>query len=304
MSEPEPIASPIGVLSPTVAARLVPRSTLELGGGRTLAYAETGAGPPVVVIHGTLMSLEDMWLGPVPMLAGQFRVIAVDRPGHGFSRRSGPADAHSWRQAALIRDGIAALGLERPVIVGHSFGAAVALAYGLQFPDTIAGVVALAPICFPEPRLEHLLFGPRAVPGGNWLSGLLERSSDPALLPLLWNAMFLPGTMPQAYAEAYPFGLAGNAEQLVAEGEDAAGLLAGLIRSALAYHTCRVPVRILGGDSDIVVSTPRHGLWASHRIPGAHFSGLARTGHMLHHQHPEAVLAATRAIVGQGHEKA
>ncbi|MGU3359970.1 alpha/beta fold hydrolase [Methylobacterium sp. M6A4_1b] len=298
-----PVTSPVGRISPRVASRLVPRSTIDLPGGRTLAYAEMGQGPSLVIIHGTLMSLEDMWLGPVPHLAERFRVIAVDRPGHGFSRRQGIADAHSWRQAALIRDGVRALGLERPIIVGHSFGGAVGLAYGLQFPDEIAGVVALAPICFPEPRLEHLLFGPRAAPGGGLASALLGHSVDPALLPLLWNMMFLPATMPAGYAEAYPFGLAGNAEQLVAEGADAAGLLAGLTRSALAYHTCRVPVRILAGDSDIVVSTPRHGYWASRCIPGAVFSGLSRTGHMLHHQHPEAVLEAAVAIEGQARRK-
>ena len=296
--EPSPSDGPAGWISPAVSRRLVPRSTLDLQDGRTLAYAEAGTGSPVVVIHGTLMSLEDMWLGLVPHLAERFRVIAVDRPGHGFSRRQGAGDAHLWRQAALIRDGVRAFGLERPIIVGHSFGGAVALAYGLQFPDEIAGVVALAPICFPEPRLEHLLFGPRAGPGGQAASDLLQRTVDPALLPLLWNAMFLPATMPPGYAAANPFGLAGTADQLVAEGEDAAGLMAGLTRNALAYATCRVPVRILGGDSDLVVNTPRHGYWASWRIPGADFTLLPGTGHMLHHQHPAAVLEAVRALAG------
>ena len=56
--------------------------------------------------------------------------------------------------------------------------------------------------------------------------------------------------------------------------------------------------RILGGDSDLVVSTPRHGSWASRLIPGAAFTLLAGTGHMLHHQHPEAVLNAVRAVAG------
>lgn len=298
------LETPSGPLSPAVAARLVPRTILDLGGGRTLAYAEMGHGPPLIAIHGTLMSLEDLWLGPVPHLARHFRVIAVDRPGHGFSRRLGAADAESWRQTALIRDGARALGLERPVILGHSYGGAVALAYALQFPDEIAGAVALAPICFPEPRIEHLIFGPRAAPGGGLLSGALERSADPALLPLLWNAMFLPAVMPAEFAAAYPFGLAGHAAQLVAEGEDAAGLAAGLMRSALNYGTCRVPVQILGGDSDIVVSTPRHGAWASLQIPGARFRSLPRTGHMLHHQHPEAVVDAALAILATHREKA
>ena len=63
--------------------RVVPRTIVDLPGGRSIAYAETGSGPDLVAIHGTLMTLEDMWLGPVPDLARHFRVIAVDRPGHG-----------------------------------------------------------------------------------------------------------------------------------------------------------------------------------------------------------------------------
>ena len=95
MDAADTLASPAGPRPPSVAIpRIVPRRIVDLPDGRTLAYAETGSGPPLVAIHGTLMSLEDMWLGPVPALARHFRVIAVDRPGHGFSRRRGSPTPH------------------------------------------------------------------------------------------------------------------------------------------------------------------------------------------------------------------
>ncbi|WP_375466314.1 alpha/beta fold hydrolase [uncultured Methylobacterium sp.] len=281
----------------TGPSRTVPRTIVTLPDGRTIAYAETGAGPDLVAIHGAMMTLEDFWLGPVPGLARHFRVLAVDRPGHGLSARARGIDASPWRQAELIRAAAQSLGLRRPVILGHSFGGAVALAYGLRFPDEVAGVAALAPVCFPELRLEQVLFGPRAAPlAGPMLSDALGAVSDPALLPLLWNAMFLPQTMPEAFARGFPFGFAGRPAQIAAEGEDALALWPGLTRSAAAYASCRVPVRILCGSADLVVNPLAHGALAARMIPGARLDLLPGLGHMLHHARPDAVVAVARAL--------
>ena len=277
--------------------RIVPRRIVELSDDRTIAYAETGSGPDLVAIHGTLMCLEDMWLGPVPALAEHFRVIAVDRPGHGFSVRPRGRAADIWDQAARIRDAVRRLGVHRPVIVGHSFGAAVALAYGLLHPDEVSGVVALAPICFPEPRLEHVLFGPRALPfGGDLLSDLLSAGSDKGLLPLLWNAMFFPRTMPETFAARFPFDLAARPAQITAEGEDAGWLWPALTRSVLSYPTARAPTRIVCGSADLVVNTFVHGRSAAGLMPSAAFDLLPGAGHMLHHFHTDAVVRAALAL--------
>lgn len=277
--------------------RIVPRRFVQLPGERTIAYAETGSGPDLVAIHGTLMCLEDQWLGPVPALAEHFRVVAVDRPGHGFSLRPRGRGADIWDQATQIRAAVRELGLERPVILGHSFGAAIALAYGMLYPDEIAGIVSLAPVCFPELRLEHLLFGPRALPlGGDLLTRILHGSSDPALLPLLWNAMFLPQAMPQPFRQNFPFELAGRAAQITAEGEDAGWLWPALTRSALRYPSLRVPTRILCGGADIVVNSYLHGVVAAGLIPGARLEMVPGAGHMFPHSHPEVVVRAALSL--------
>ncbi len=265
--------------------------------GRALCYAEAGSGPDVLLIHGTLTTLDDMRLGPMETLSRHFHIVAVDRPGHGGSDHDRLGDASPWARAATIRDAAHALALRRPVICGHSFGGAVALACGMAYPDEVAGVVAVAPICFPELRLEHLLFEARAMPlWGDTLAGAMGASLDPAMLALLWRAMFLPQAMPPRYAAEFPFALAGRPEQTVAEGENAVALWPGLARSALGYAACRVPVRVLCGNADIVVNTLTHGFPAARMIPNARFELLPGIGHMLHHFRIDAVEAAVRVL--------
>lgn len=281
--------------------RGVARRSVPVKGGR-IAYAEMGEGPEVVLIHGTLMALEDVWLPLAPRLAERHRVVALDRPGHGFSTRRRLVDASPWRQARAIREALGELGLRRPVIVGHSFGATVALCLALSAPEAVGGVVALAPLCFPEPRLEQALFGPRSVPGiGDELAGLLSGTLDPALLPLLWRAIFLPQAVPSGFAESFPWPYAAGPGRMIAEGEDAMSIWTAMTRAAAAYVTCRVPVRILGGTADIVVNNALHGATAAALMPGARFQWLQGIGHMLHHFCQDRVVAEVEALaVGRG----
>ncbi|MFC6789079.1 alpha/beta fold hydrolase [Methylobacterium komagatae] len=282
----------MGVAPGEVARRFVPLSE-----GGSIAYAETGEGEAIVLIHGTLMALEDVWLPLAPRLAARHRVIALDRPGHGFSTRRRLVDASPWRQAAAIREALDQLGLHRPVLVGHSFGATVALCLALSDPDAVAGVVAMAPLCFPEPRLEQILFGPRALPGlGDGLSQVLAGSLDRAMLPLLWRAIFLPQTVPPDFAARFPWARACGPARMIAEGEDAMTTWTALGRAAAAYPTCRVPVRFLGGTADLVVNNALHGALAATLMRGAHFTWLPGTGHMLHHFHQDRVVAEAEAL--------
>lgn len=291
----EPRQGPVdgGTASLTTHPPAVPaRSFLRVPGGPRLAYVEGGHGPDLILIHGALMTLEDMWLGPMAALARHFHVVAVDRPGHGESEHVRWADASAWQQARIVRDLARALGLMRPTLVGHSFGGAVALAHGMAYPDETAGVVAVSPICFPEIRLEQILFGPRAVPlAGDLLSRMLS-GPDAAVLPLLWRAMFLPQAMPPRFSADFPFALAGGSDRLVADGENAALLWSDLARSALGYASCRVPVSVLTGSADIVTNPLVHGNAAARLIPGARLRRLPGLGHMLHHFRPDAVADA------------
>ena len=273
--------------------RLVPA-----GPGRELAAVEAGSGQPVILIHGALTLIDDMVLGPFDALAQRYRVAAFDRPGYGGSERLSPADATPWAQAALIHDAAVAMGLERPVVAGHSFGGAVAVAYGLLFPEETAGVVAMAPIVLPEPRLELFLFGPRATP---MYGGILARQSratiDRALLPILWRAMFLPQKMPDRYLRDFPFDLCAREETTIAEGEEAVAIASSLWRSVWSYPTMKPPMVILAGDSDVVINNTLHSAMLSRLAPRSRMISLRGMGHMLHHFEIDAVIGAIEECV-------
>ena len=266
--------------------------------GRRIAYLQGGSGPDIVLVHGTLTTADDMVRGPMPALARGCRCTAFDRPGHGWSDHRRGADASLWSQMEVLRGAVRALGLARPVICGHSFGGAVALAYAMAHPDEIAGAVALAPICFPEPRLEQVLLGPRALPvAGDQLSRVLRATLDPVMLPALWRAMFLPQPMPETFRQCFPFERAGSPDQLVSEAENAAALWPDLARSAWGYAGCSAPGRILSGTADVVVNGFMHAGAAAALIPRSRIDWLPGVGHMLHHARPDAVVDAVASLL-------
>ena len=119
---------------------------------------------PVAVLHGAGANLEDMHLALAEHLAARRRIILVDRPGLGFSARRAEEGASPAYQAAVLRDVLDRLGVERAILVGHSWSGALALTFALDFPERTAGLVLVAPATHPGVwrmnKLNALLAGP------------------------------------------------------------------------------------------------------------------------------------------------
>jgi pimeloyl-ACP methyl ester carboxylesterase len=104
----------------------------------------------IVLLHGASVKLGDVELALGQRLSAMNRVVAVDRPGHGWSDRPGRAeDASPTLQARLINQALSRIGVVQPVLVTHSWAGALAVAYALEYPNDIAGLVLLAPVVFP-----------------------------------------------------------------------------------------------------------------------------------------------------------
>ena len=277
---------------------IYPRQFIEVSGVR-LAYADIGSGPPVILLHGALTGADDLLLALGDALAGQVRLIAVDRPGYGGSEGDWET-ASIWRQATLLRGLSEALGLDRPIVVGHSFGGAVALSWAVQAPEELTAVVALAPLAFPEPRLEQVLFGPRAAPLVGDLLSFLSMPFDAVAMPAVWRAMFFPQPIPNAFEAAFPTRVPGERSRMKTVAREAARLLPDLTRSASLYGGARLPVRIICGDQDRVANPMLHGRALASILPEGRYRSVAGAGHMVHHARPDIVADAVLELVSAG----
>src|SRR5258706_12038642 len=113
-------------------------------------YLESGTGSPVVLIHGNAGDAEDFDFGAIELLSHDYRVIAIDRPGHGDSDRPKGKDASVEYQTLLLHETLVKLGIKQPILVGHSWGGSLALCYALKYPDDVSGMVLLAPAAYPD----------------------------------------------------------------------------------------------------------------------------------------------------------
>jgi pimeloyl-ACP methyl ester carboxylesterase len=272
--------------------------TIMLDAERSLHFVQAGEGPDLVLIHGALTTHHDWLAGPADRLFADHRVTIVDRPGHGLSRRprffGTPRD-----QAKQIADGLAAAGVEQAVFVGHSFGCLVALALAEQRPAMVAGLVLVAPLAFPEPRLlEHGLLAPRSTP---LLGPLLSRISaglgvDRSVLDFVQVRMFEPGEIPTRWKESFPFGEVLDPDALVLEGEDAAAVLPMAPAGLIDLSRVRTQVDIVTGEEDRIVANPRQGKRLAGLLHDARLTGIEGAGHMLHHSHSQRI---AQIIAGQ-----
>ena len=276
------------------------QQTIDTGPGRSLHLAQKGEGADLVLIHGALTTSHDWLASPVAeRLAETARVTVIDRPGHGHSRRprfeGTPRD-----QAAQIAAGLDQIGIARCVVVGHSFGAIVALALAEGHAALVDNLVLIAPIAFPEVRsLEHSMLTPRALPlVGPFFARLAEMSGiDRKAAPLLHKMMFHPSEIPAHWQRSYPFDLTLSAEALVFEGEDSAAMLPGSAAGTIAMAAIRTPVRIVTGTQDKVVEDERQAKLLGRLLADGRITEIEGGGHMLHHSHPEAVLSVIREAI-------
>lgn len=263
-------------------------------GGARLHFTDQGAGPALVMVHGLGGQLRNFTYALADRLAGDFRVVAVDRPGSGYSRAAPGPWPDVRAQGRLVAEFVETLGLDRPVLVGHSLGGAVALAAAVQAPERVGGLALLAPLTRPldkAPEAFRLLQRDSALARSliaRTVGVPLGRLTAPASLKLIFAPDPVPDDFPVrggGLLALRPANMEANSFEISAAKDDMEALVP-------RYGAIRQPVSILYGRGDNLLDPELHGRRTADEIPGGELE-LIDGGHMLPVTHP----AQTEAFV-------
>src|SRR5215475_1951870 len=250
----------------------------------------------VVMIHGNAGDVHDFEYGVAELLSKSYRVIGFDRPGHGKSARPGGKAASVEDQARMLHEALQNLGVNNAILLGHSWGASLALCYALKYPAETAGLVLLAPAAFPgadpNPVLRAVVKSPLI--GGLSLMFAKTLMGDKRLRHELERA-FYPQPVPVNYLKIVTSTWLGR-KQLRAYLEDEWSLSASLRRMSNHYGELRMPVVIVTGDQDRIVSPQENAYKLKERIPQAHLVELKGAGHEILFTMPDSVYSALKLI--------
>jgi len=282
--------APAGRLIDVTGGRL---HVVELGAGNTTSV-------PVVLIHGASSNLESMRQPLGERLGRDHRVVAIDRPGHGWSTRDSLGDSTPEIHARMIDEALGKLGITQAIIVGHSWGGAVTAAMALNHPKRVAGLVMLAPV-------THRWNG-----GVAWYHNL---GALPVLGPLFAHTLalptgllmvnagargaFLPQTMPDNYVRDTALSLLLRPREYLTNAHDMVTLKQAVTAQMSRYGEIKVPVVILHGDVDKSVYLDTHSRPFVKAVPHAELIVLPGVGHLVPNVATEQIIAAIERLLPQ-----
>jgi pimeloyl-ACP methyl ester carboxylesterase len=292
------------VITRVIEARYPPQGRFVDVGRGQLHYIDIGpqAGAPqgtIVLLHGASSNAGDSMLALGSKLSTKYRVIAFDRPGHGWSDRIAGAKAASpAEQAVLVGDAMRKLGVSRAVVVGHSWSGAVVPNLALDHTDVTGAIMILSGVTHPWPGGAVSWY---YAPATSWLGWLFTRTITTPLGALLMDrttrAVFAPQEPPPGYVEAARIPVVLRPSVFQANAEDVAKLYEAVAAQSPRYPDILVPAVVIGGDADHIVWTDLHARSFAREVPGAKLIVLSGMGHMPHHAASELAVAEIDRLV-------
>lgn len=273
---------------------------LNIDGTQVHAWTR-GSGPDVVLLHGAGGNLRDYTFDLADRLTSRYRVTAFDRPGLGWTDRlpgyGGAGDTRGEspeEQAALLQKAAAQLGLRNPIVVGHSYGGAVALAWGLNQPSQTAALVLLAGVSLPWPGdLNPYYDITGSALGGSTIVPLITALAPQGRIDSAIEDVFTPQAAPAGYADYIGPTLTIRRASLRANGQQVSTLRPHIVAMSARYRdVLRMPIELLHGTADTTVGISIHSEPLARLLPNARLTRLAGVGHMPHHADPKAAIAA------------
>jgi pimeloyl-ACP methyl ester carboxylesterase len=259
--------------------------------GLKVHYLQSGQGLDLVMIHGASGSLRDFTFALMPRLAERYRVTVFDRPGLGLSDVLPEGETSLAAQAQHLRKAAAMLGVTDPLLLGHSYGGAVSLAWALEAPPRALILVAAPSLPWPggldlwyrvnDSRVGRAIFVPLAAA---WVPMSFVRNAI--------NGTFAPEPAPPGYADHMGTAFTARASVLATNVAQVNALRAQLVAMEPTYPSLTLPIELVHGDADTIVPLHIHSGPLAARLPSSNLTVIPGAGHMPHQTHPDVIIAA------------
>lgn len=261
--------------------------------GHPVHYIQRGTGPDLVLIHGASGNTRDFTFSLVDELTDRYRVTVFDRPGLGHTPRLARQGVTLQDQTDLLVAATGALGIDKPIVLGQSFGGAVAMAWAVHHPERLSAVVNVAGATYPWDgelnRFYATLAKPVIGPAMAWLIG---GWASEAYIERAIRGVFAPQNAPSGYADYIGAPLVIRPHSLTANAQQRTDLREHLRALSPAYAQLSLPIEIVHGDADDTVYLQVHSEPLARDAANAHLTTLPGIGHMPHHVAEGEVIAA------------
>lgn len=265
---------------------------IEIDGVR-LHYVERGSGRPLVLFHGNVSMIQDFESsGLIDLAAKTYRTIVFDRPGFGHSSRPRGVVWTPVAQADLFRKAFQCLGVERAIVLGHSWGAAVAVALATRHPSFVEALVLASGYYYPSVRTDTATSLPSALPGlGDVLSYTVSPIAGRLMWPAMLRKMFGPSRVPRKFA-AFPMEMTVRPSQMRAAAAEAAMMVPAAAIASKSYGGLDMPTVIIAGDGDRLIDIDTQSARLHDEIKQSSLHRVAGAGHMIQQSATSDVMAA------------
>ncbi|MGY2163632.1 alpha/beta fold hydrolase [Pseudomonas tolaasii] len=266
--------------------------------GERFHYVDEGKGPPLVMIHGLMGSSRNLTYALSGQLRERFRVITLDRLGSGYSTRHAGTAADLPAQARQIAAFIKTLDLDKPLVLGHSLGGAIALALALDHPHAVSGLILVAPLTHPQRLLPWVFLSLAVRPAWlrRWVShtltlpiGLLTKGS-------VVKGVFAPDPAPADFATRGGGLLGMRPDNFYAASTEINTVNVHLPEMVKRYAQLTLPIGLMYGARDKVLDFQKHGQALASKVPGLKLQVVEGRGHMLPITATERVAAVVEQV--------
>jgi pimeloyl-ACP methyl ester carboxylesterase len=238
-------------------------------------------GPALVFLHGASGNLNDQMTVLRTLFEGRHEMLFLDRPGHGWSGPQPGGNGHIDIQSDYVAKLLSELGIGKAIIIGHSFGGAVATTFAVRHPDQTAGLLLLAAATHPWPGGGTSWYNDlTAIPVvGRVFSETLALTAGWSRIGPATDCVFAPNQAPAGYVDAAQIKLVLRPANFRANALDVKSLYGHVKAFAPRYGEITAPTIVVSGDRDTVVYEEIHSVGLARDIPGAELVWLRNVGH-------------------------